>query len=73
MTDAELIAQLREYREINEGSTGVSYDPIPECLAAADRIELLATTNEQLVATLEHEVRLREAALAALIEVGKTE
>ena len=53
ISDATLIAQLREYREINEGSTGVSYDPIPECLAAADRIELLATTNEQLVATNE--------------------
>lgn len=46
MTDAELIARLREYREINEGSTGVSYDPIPECLAAADRIEALIAERD---------------------------
>lgn len=35
--------------------------------------EARADRAEQRVATLEHEVRLREAALAALIEVGKTE
>jgi hypothetical protein len=39
---------------------------IEAVLARADRAE-------QRVATLEHEVRLREAALAAQIEVGKTE
>lgn len=36
--------------------------------AHADRAEQLAATLEQRVATLEHEVRLREAALAAQIE-----
>lgn len=45
-----LIAWLREYREINDGSTGVSYDLVPECTAAADRIEELIAERDQWIA-----------------------
>lgn len=58
MTDAELIARLRKADEYETlGHDGWE---------AADRIELLATTNEQLVATNEALVKEREALHAAI-------
>lgn len=44
MTDEELIARLR---------SALTFKDLQLCPTAADRIELLATTNEQLVATNE--------------------
>jgi chromosome segregation ATPase len=47
MSDAELIARLRAYREHDEGSGGMASFEVDECIEAADRIEAL---TEQLAA-----------------------
>ena len=47
MTDEELIARLRAYREHDERSSGMASFEVDECIAAADRIEAL---TEQLAA-----------------------
>jgi len=47
MTDEELIARLRAYREHDEGSGGMASFEVEECIEAADRIEALIEERDE--------------------------
>jgi hypothetical protein len=53
MSDAELIARLRAYREHDEGSGGMASFEVDECIEAADRIEALEAKLAQAVEALD--------------------
>lgn len=53
MSDAELIARLRAYREHDEGSGGMASFEVDECIEAADRIETLNKERDEAINQLD--------------------
>jgi hypothetical protein len=58
MSDAELIARLRAYREHDEGSGGMASFEVDECIEAADRIEAMTAKLAKAVEALDRLARL---------------